>query len=136
MCVESLSRVQFFVTSWTVACQAPWSMTFYRKAYWNCLPFSTPGESFWPRDQTHISWVSCIGRQILYHCVTWETGIWSDMREFLIPAFPFTSPWLRRFTLPKLQFPYLQNRDRNIFLREILWEMNCIIHIEYLMQSL
>ena len=136
MCVESLSRVQFFVTSWTVACQAPRSMTFYRKAYWNCLPFSTPGESSSPRDQTHISWVSCIGRQILYHCVTWETGIWSDMREFLIPAFPFTSPWLRQFNLPKLQFPYLQNRDRNIFLREILWEMNCIIYIEYLMQSL
>ena len=28
--------------------------------------------SFWPRDWTHISCVSCIGRQILYHCTTWE----------------------------------------------------------------
>ena len=26
-----------------------------------------------PRDQTHISCVSCIGRQILYHCATCET---------------------------------------------------------------
>ena len=26
-------------------------------------------ESFWPRDQTHISCISCTGRQILYHCV-------------------------------------------------------------------
>ena len=25
-----------------------------------------------PRDQTHVSWVSCIGRQVLYHCATWE----------------------------------------------------------------
>ena len=25
--------------------------------------------SSWPRDQTHVS---CIGRQILYHCTTWE----------------------------------------------------------------
>ena len=25
-----------------------------------------------PRGQTHVSWVSCIGRQILYHCGTWE----------------------------------------------------------------
>ena len=25
-----------------------------------------------PRDLTHISWASCIGRQILYHCVTCE----------------------------------------------------------------
>ena len=27
-----------------------------------------------PRDQTCISWVSCLGRQILYHC-TWEANI-------------------------------------------------------------
>ena len=30
----------------------------------------------WPRDQTHISWVSCIGRWILYHFVTWEAWAW------------------------------------------------------------
>ena len=29
----------------------------------------TKGSS-WPRDQTHISWVSCTDRQILYHCTT------------------------------------------------------------------
>ena len=28
--------------------------------------------SFWPKDRTHISWVSCLGRQILYHCATWD----------------------------------------------------------------
>ena len=27
----------------------------------------------WPRDQNHISCVSCTGRQILDHCTTWET---------------------------------------------------------------
>ena len=25
-----------------------------------------------PKNQTHISWVSCIGRRVLYHCTTWE----------------------------------------------------------------
>ena len=30
--------------------------------------FCSRGSS-WPRDRT---WVSCIGRQILYHCATWE----------------------------------------------------------------
>ena len=35
--------------------------------YWSRL-------SFWPRDQTHVSWISWIFRQILYHCSTWETG--------------------------------------------------------------
>ena len=31
--------------------------------------------SSWLRDQTHISCISCIGRQILYHCATWEALI-------------------------------------------------------------
>ena len=32
------SHVQLFVTLWTVACQAPLSMGFYRQEYWNgCL---------------------------------------------------------------------------------------------------
>ena len=31
-------------------------------------------ESSQPRDQTRISCVSCIGRQVLYHCATWEAG--------------------------------------------------------------
>ena len=26
-----------------------------------------------PRDQTCVSCISCTGRQILYHCATWET---------------------------------------------------------------
>ena len=26
----------------------------------------------WPRGQTWVSCVSCIGRRILYHCTTWE----------------------------------------------------------------
>ena len=25
----------------------------------------------WPQDQTHVSWVSCIGRKFLYHYATW-----------------------------------------------------------------
>ena len=28
-----------------------------------------------PRDQTHDSYVSCTGRQILYHCATWEAHV-------------------------------------------------------------
>ena len=35
------------------------------------LIFSSKGSS-WPRDQTHISCISCTGRQILYHCTTWK----------------------------------------------------------------
>ena len=28
--------------------------------------------SSWPRDQTHISYISCFSRRILYHCTIWE----------------------------------------------------------------
>ena len=28
--------------------------------------------SSWSRDWTHVSWVSCIVSQILYHCATWQ----------------------------------------------------------------
>ena len=33
---------------------------------------SNSGGSFWPRDWTQESCISCIGRWILYHCATWE----------------------------------------------------------------
>ena len=37
--VKSLSRVQLFVTPWTVAYQAPLSMRFSRQGYWSGLSF-------------------------------------------------------------------------------------------------
>ena len=40
--VQSLSRVRLFVTPWTVAHQAPWSMGFSRHEYWSGLPFPSP----------------------------------------------------------------------------------------------
>ena len=44
MKVKSLSRVQLFVTPWTVAYQAPQSMEFSRQEYWSGLPFPSPGD--------------------------------------------------------------------------------------------
>ena len=42
--VYSLSRVQLFVTPWTVTCQAPLSMGFFRPDYWSGLPLASPGD--------------------------------------------------------------------------------------------
>ena len=42
-------------------------MGFSRQECWSGLPFPPPGGSSPPRDRTHISYVSRIGRQILYH---------------------------------------------------------------------
>ena len=63
---QSLSHVQLFVTPWTVACQVPLSMGFSRQEYWSGLPCPPSGASQ-PRDHTLISYISCIGRWVLYH---------------------------------------------------------------------
>ena len=42
MCAQSLSHDQVFLTSWTVAHQAPLSMEFSRQGYWRGLPFPPP----------------------------------------------------------------------------------------------
>ena len=42
--VKLLSRVQFFETTWTVACQDPPCMEFSRQEYWSGLPFPSPGD--------------------------------------------------------------------------------------------
>ena len=44
--MKSLSRVQLFVTPWTVVYQAPLSMRFSRQEYWSGLPFPSPGKIF------------------------------------------------------------------------------------------
>ena len=36
------------------------------------VAISSSRESFWTKDQTCVFWISYIGRQILYHCTTWE----------------------------------------------------------------
>ena len=42
-CARTLSRIRLFVTSWTVARQAPLSIGFLRQEYWNGLPVPPPG---------------------------------------------------------------------------------------------
>ena len=42
--LNHFSRVRFFGTWWTVACQAPLSMGFFRQEFWSELPFPPPGD--------------------------------------------------------------------------------------------
>ena len=49
MCACRLSYDQLFATPWTVDCQAPLSMEFFRQEYWSGLPFPPPGELSYPR---------------------------------------------------------------------------------------
>ena len=51
----------------------PWNFP-GKNIEWISISFSRGSSQ--PRDQTHISWVSCIGRGILGHCATWE--VWGS----------------------------------------------------------
>ena len=55
-----------------------------RRLEWVSISFSRA--SSWPRDWT---WVSCIGRWILYHQATWEPPI-CIMIKILVPAWVFS----------------------------------------------
>ena len=41
---QSLSCVQLFANPWTVACQAPLSVKYFKQEYWSGLPFPPPGD--------------------------------------------------------------------------------------------
>ena len=66
--VISRSVVSDSVTPWPVARQGPLSMGFSRQEYWGGLPGPSPGGLPHPEVEPASSWVSCIGRWVLYHC--------------------------------------------------------------------
>ena len=72
VCVCALSRVRLFVTPWIVTHQAPLSMEFFRREYWNGLPFPPPGDLPHPGIEPTFYFTSCICRQILYRWATWK----------------------------------------------------------------
>ena len=70
LCV--LSHVWLFATPWT--CNPPGTSVHgvfqARILEWVIIFYSR--RSSWPRDQTCVCCISCIGRQIVYHCTTWK----------------------------------------------------------------
>ena len=68
------AQVCDFVTPWTLAHQAPLSMVFSRQEYWSGLPCPSPGDLPNPGIKPTSLASPGIGRQILYHCTTWEAS--------------------------------------------------------------
>ena len=73
-----------FATPQTIAHPAPLSVGFSRQEHWSGLPFPSPGHLPNPRIEPQS--ISCIGRQILSHCTTWEaptpfTGLHFEYEE-------------------------------------------------------
>ena len=72
------SVAQWYLTLWSpVDCSLPGSSVLEifqtRILEWVATSYSRGFSG--PRDQTHVSWVSRIGRQIPYHCAIWEAHI-------------------------------------------------------------
>ena len=91
ICMSAQSCLTF-AALWTETRQTSLPMEFSRKEYWSALPFPISiGKirgSSQPRDQTCISGISCVGRQILYHCTTWEANslhhLGSQFKNYLL----------------------------------------------------
>ena len=79
--VQLLSRVWLFMTPWTVDCQPPLSMGFFRRKYWNGLPFPTP----WDLPNSGIESASLVSPamagRFFTTSVTWEA--WSKFTRSL-----------------------------------------------------
>ena len=70
--MHMLHCVWLFAAPWTVAHQDPLSLEFSRQEYCSGLVISFYRGSSQPRDQTPVSWASCINRWILYYWTTRE----------------------------------------------------------------
>ena len=73
MCSQLLSCVWLFVTPMDYSSPPSPGCSVHgifqaRISEWDVISFSRG--SFWPRDWIHVFYISCTGRQILYHCVT------------------------------------------------------------------
>ena len=73
VCECMLSHAQLFATPWTAACPCFSVHGILQTRTLERVAISFSMGSSWPRDRTHVS---CIGRQILYHCTTWEALTW------------------------------------------------------------
>ena len=86
-----LSWVRLFATLLNVARQDPLAMRVLQARILEWVPVSCSRGSSQPRDQTHISYVSCIGRWFFTTMATWEAPTrlpyWSSLRFF-----PYRSP--------------------------------------------
>ena len=104
-----------------------------RMLEWVAMPSSRA--SSWPRDWTSISWVSCIGRKVLYHGANWEaqseSEIYSVVSDSLWPLGLY-SPWNfpgqntgvgSHFLLQGI-FPALGLNPGLLHCRQILYQLN------------
>ena len=70
-----LSRVQLFVTPWTIARQAPLSVGSSRQEYWSGLPCPPPGDLPNPGIEPASPTSPVLTGGFFYHSISWEALI-------------------------------------------------------------
>ena len=70
--LSRFSHVQLFATLWTVACQAPLSMGFFRQEHWSELPFPPPGDLPDPGVQPTSLMSPALAGGFFASSATWE----------------------------------------------------------------
>ena len=79
VCVLShFSRVQLFVTPWTVAHQVPLSMELSRQEYWSGLPCPPSGDLPHLGIEPVSACVSCIAGGFFTHWATWKAHLCAE----------------------------------------------------------
>ena len=81
--LRHFSHVQLFVTPWTVACQAPLSLGFFPTRILEWVAMSSSRASSWPRDWTHVTYISCTAGRFFCYWATGETwySIWKMLKS-------------------------------------------------------
>ena len=75
MHAKLFSRVQLFVTLWTVALQAPLSMGFSRQEYWSGLPCRPPGDLPNPGIEPMSLTSSALAGRFFNSSATWKAQL-------------------------------------------------------------
>ena len=90
---HSVMSDSLHATPWTVFSPNSLSIEFSRQECWSGLPFPFSRGSSQPRDRAYISSFFFIGRQILYHCTTWEHKP-RDRLTFTVPFHHHILYWI------------------------------------------
>ena len=107
LCVCMLScliPVWFFVTLWTIACQAPLSIGFSRQEYreWVAIPFSRGSSQ--QKDWTHVSYISCITGEFFTTSATYGPSFLA-LSSIFTAGFSLWSPLCVSFYHVPLKMP-------------------------------
>ena len=130
-CARSLGCVWLFATPWTVVCQAPLSMGFFRQKYWGKLPFPTPGDLFNPGIKPSSLVSPALAGEFFFFFLYWRI---IALQNFFV--FCQTSTWISHRQILYLWLPgkSIEKRDHISNCAEVLLHFTVICWVATLCQ--